>query len=172
VQRCRWQDVIPEGSGVRAFLQQKASRRRTGIIRADGGGGACGRVQFQKESRGAFGGLVGGSFFDYILYGGRKVKLVVNKHGRKITLPYPARFAAIARRTLEAAIAQLGERQTEDLKVPGSIPGLGIYLVSACEVRCGRGSHRPPWSTRLTRPGLEPGICGSRGRRLIHAATV
>ena len=26
----------------------------------------------------------------------------------------------------EAAIAQLGERQTEDLKVPGSIPGLGI----------------------------------------------
>ena len=30
----------------------------------------------------------------------------------------------------EAAIAQLGERQTEDLKVPGSIPGLGIYLLS------------------------------------------
>ena len=27
-----------------------------------------------------------------------------------------------------AAIAQLGERQTEDLKVPGSIPGLGIWL--------------------------------------------
>ena len=26
-----------------------------------------------------------------------------------------------------AAIAQLGERQTEDLKVPGSIPGLGMY---------------------------------------------
>ena len=26
----------------------------------------------------------------------------------------------------EAAIAQLGERQTEDLKVPGSIPGLGM----------------------------------------------
>ena len=26
----------------------------------------------------------------------------------------------------EAAIAQLGERQTEDLKVPGSVPGLGI----------------------------------------------
>ena len=25
----------------------------------------------------------------------------------------------------QAAIAQLGERQTEDLKVPGSIPGLG-----------------------------------------------
>ena len=27
-----------------------------------------------------------------------------------------------------AAIAQLGERQTEDLKVPGSIPGPGIYF--------------------------------------------
>ena len=27
-----------------------------------------------------------------------------------------------------AAIAQLGERQTEDLKVPGSIPGEGIFL--------------------------------------------
>ena len=26
-----------------------------------------------------------------------------------------------------AAIAQLGERQTEDLKVPGSIPGLGTF---------------------------------------------
>ena len=30
-----------------------------------------------------------------------------------------------------AAIAQLGERQTEDLKVPGSIPGLG-KLCAAC----------------------------------------
>ena len=29
-------------------------------------------------------------------------------------------------RTL-ADIAQLGERQTEDLKVPGSIPGVGIW---------------------------------------------
>ena len=29
----------------------------------------------------------------------------------------------------QAAIAQLGERQTEDLKVPGSIPGLGICFV-------------------------------------------
>ena len=27
---------------------------------------------------------------------------------------------------MQAAIAQLGERQTEDLKVPGSIPGRGI----------------------------------------------
>ena len=28
----------------------------------------------------------------------------------------------------QAAIAQLGERQTEDLKIPGSIPGLGILI--------------------------------------------
>ena len=28
---------------------------------------------------------------------------------------------------LDASLAQLGERQTEDLKVPGSIPGGGIY---------------------------------------------
>ena len=27
-----------------------------------------------------------------------------------------------------AAIAQLGERQIEDLKVPGSIPGLSIFM--------------------------------------------
>ena len=32
-----------------------------------------------------------------------------------------------------AAIAQLGERQTEDLKVPGSIPGLGTFEVSPSE---------------------------------------
>ena len=31
---------------------------------------------------------------------------------------------------ITAAIAQLGERQTEDLKVPGSMPGLGI--LSCC----------------------------------------
>ena len=29
-----------------------------------------------------------------------------------------------------AEIAQLGERQTEDLKVPGSIPGLGIVFIT------------------------------------------
>ena len=29
----------------------------------------------------------------------------------------------------EAAIAQLGERQTEDLEVPGSIPGLGSVFL-------------------------------------------
>ena len=35
-----------------------------------------------------------------------------------------------------AAIAQLGERQTEDLKVPGSIPGLGTFLAPAKTFTC------------------------------------
>ena len=35
----------------------------------------------------------------------------------------------------DAAIAQLGERQTEDLKVPGSIPGLGKLHEAVCRVR-------------------------------------
>ena len=36
----------------------------------------------------------------------------------------------------DAAIAQLGERQTEDLKVPGSIPGLGTFASCVSHVRC------------------------------------
>ena len=36
----------------------------------------------------------------------------------------PASFVQAA-----VAIAQLGERQTEDLQVPGSIPGLGILIL-------------------------------------------
>jgi hypothetical protein len=42
--------------------------------------------------------------------------------------------------THEAVIAQLGERQTEDLKVPGSIPGRGrlilfkVFLISFEEI--------------------------------------
>ena len=47
---------------------------------------------------------------------------VVNTPG--VTSPY------CILRYAQAAIAQLGERQTEDLKVPGSIPGLGIMLKS------------------------------------------
>ena len=38
-----------------------------------------------------------------------------------------------------AAIAQLGERQTEDLKVPGSIPGRGsFYLFSKISLQKGQ----------------------------------
>ena len=36
----------------------------------------------------------------------------------------------------QAAIAQLGERQTEDLKVPGSTPGLGIFRFMPCGRAC------------------------------------
>ena len=53
-----------------------------------------------------------------------------------------------------ASIAQLGERQTEDLKVPGSIPGLGMleapphHGAMAAETCCGNVDvvhtvHRP-----------------------------
>ena len=35
-------------------------------------------------------------------------------------------------RNLDASIAQLGERQTEDLKVPGSIPGRGTFSPFCC----------------------------------------
>ena len=39
-----------------------------------------------------------------------------------------------ARQSSTAAIAQLGERQTEDLKVPGSIPGGGTFAIRAAPV--------------------------------------
>ena len=42
-----------------------------------------------------------------------------------------------------AAIAQLGERQTEDLKVPGSIPGLGKFNRMISTVRASVNA-RPP----------------------------
>ena len=38
----------------------------------------------------------------------------------------------------EASIAQLGERQTEDLKVPGSIPGLGMSAMLSRILEQGR----------------------------------
>ena len=53
-----------------------------------------------------------------------------------------------------AAIAQLGERQTEDLKVPGSIPGLGI----PCQ---GWGLSATVCSERQT-----SAPCGKSGARL------
>ena len=42
---------------------------------------------------------------------------------------------AVSNGDISAAIAQLGERQTEDLKVPGSIPGLGIFPALSSQVR-------------------------------------
>ena len=35
-----------------------------------------------------------------------------------------------------ASVAQLGERQTEDLKVPGSIPGRGTFLSASQSFSC------------------------------------
>ena len=43
---------------------------------------------------------------------------------------------------MEAAIAQLGERQTEDLKVPGSIPGLGNTCHCSVGVAYGDGNNK------------------------------
>ena len=43
-------------------------------------------------------------------------------------VPRRAGARRIGLATRQAALAQLGERQTEDLKVPGSIPGGGMFL--------------------------------------------
>ena len=96
-----------------------------------------------------------------------------------------------------AAIAQLGERQTEDLKVPGSIPGLGIALMSwlsgakwsflahtdalsqQAASRADRPQGCPSWwrskheqdvhaDAQILEAGLEAAISSSGGRRLIH----
>ena len=55
-----------------------------------------------------------------------------------------------------AAIAQLGERQTEDLKVPGSIPGLGKTAPLTRDVRglhCEHNWHRACVCVVLTYQG-------------------
>ena len=49
----------------------------------------------------------------------------------KITVMLLSAYSPNAVFNDRAAIAQLGERQTEDLKVPGSIPGLGIFVSPA-----------------------------------------
>ena len=54
-----------------------------------------------------------------------------------------------------AAIAQLGKRQTEDLKVPGSIPGLGTAFSRVA-------SDRVPASVHRAAPGIEPGTSCTR----------
>ena len=42
-------------------------------------------------------------------------------------------------------MAQLGERQTEDLKVPGSVPGLGMHAL-----RCFVQTRRSPLCTTIS----------------------
>ena len=57
----------------------------------------------------------------------------------------------------QAAIAQLGERQTEDLKVPGSIPGLGISTRQALFLRSGNASvDLALFRRNITRAGCTP----------------
>ena len=55
-----------------------------------------------------------------------------------------------------ASLAQLAEHALRKRMVMGSIPIGGLHL------RHGRSV------ANMTRPGLEPGISGSGGRRLIH----
>ena len=43
-------------------------------------------------------------------------------------------------RSVPAEIAQLGERKTEDLKVPGSIPGRGIFAFPCSEAGKGKNA--------------------------------
>ena len=83
----------------------------------------------------------------------------------------PTHRTKIAPGNLEAATAQLGERQTQDMKVPGSTSGFSICPLSACEVRRERRSHSPSsskaaykddlprirtWNLRLRRPTPYP----------------
>ena len=79
----------------------------------------------------------------------------------------------VSGRMTQAALAQLGERQTEDLKVPGSIPGGGT-------LRAGSSPVAAPESQNEGTPGFEPGTirtaaeCSTtelRTRTLIGNAT-
>ena len=54
-------------------------------------------------------------------------------HVNKDDSAFPMNFRSYFNST--AAIAQLGERQTEDLKVPGSTPGLGMASLGPGEVK-------------------------------------
>ena len=68
-----------------------------------------------------------------------------------------------------AAIAQLGERQTEDLKVPGSIPGLGMRT-EAMRRRGALSSHGLADAREQQVDGGEGGVCGeeNKGRDNKH----
>ena len=83
----------------------------------------------------------------------------------------PTHRTKIALGNLEAAIAQLGERQTKDMKVPGStrVSAFNFYQHAKCDASGGHTvllRQRRPF--KMTRPGLEPGISGAGGRHLIH----
>ena len=76
-------------------------------------------------------------------------------------------------REINAAIAQLGERQTEDLKVPGSIPGLGIFarllpvLDSDSHPDGGQFLVQSPRKVSFPRPsGVGPIVLAARPARI------
>ena len=50
----------------------------------------------------------------------------------EISVPALIEFNVLGFLLFRAAIAQLGELQTEDLKLPGSIPGLGMLHAAQC----------------------------------------
>ncbi len=59
---------------------------------------------------------------------------------------------------VRASVAQLGERQTEDLKVPGSIPGGGIRIAQV-EARVAQSVEHVLGKDEV--PGSIPGIGSS-----------
>ena len=65
---------------------------------------------------------------------------ILARPGTALSCSTPCGLPAI---TFRAAIAQLGERQTEDLKVPGSIPGLGMPRESILHTPASRGLVMP-----------------------------
>ena len=65
-----------------------------------------------------------------------------------------------------AAIAQLGERQTEDLKVPGSIPGLGILLRHPTSL-AGRPAKQPGGRRRRPNPPCPTRLPACSGIRKV-----
>ncbi len=81
----------------------------------------------------------------------------------------PAHRTKIALGNFDAAIAQLGERQTKDMKVPGStrVSAFNFYQHAKCDAS---GGHtvllRQRLPTNTTRPGLEPAASGFGGRRI------
>jgi hypothetical protein len=81
--------------------------------------------------------------------------------GYDVALTWRRSCVRIASGPLLAQVAQLGERQTEDLNVPGSSPGLGIkLLVNICPLLsdlCSK-SHCHLFAPRRNDSGLSVGI--------------
>ena len=97
----------------------------------------------------------------------------------------PSRRTAHSSNGSVAALAQLGERQTEDLKVPGSIPGggtlppavvpkrlrgwtrnpLGSARAGSSPADCVFSPTSPPQAKKTPAVGIEPTTSGSGNRR-------